>query len=93
MPESAEEVYARVIGQVGEHGQLPMPPGSPVGRLPLTRARWCRRCSQPPVEAEQPRSGEGDRPCSCETGEPASTHLAQRALDRRQPRRRPVGCR
>jgi len=26
MPESAEEVYARVVTAVGEHGRLPMPP-------------------------------------------------------------------
>ena len=26
MPESAEEVYARVVAQVGEGGRLPMPP-------------------------------------------------------------------
>lgn len=72
MPESAEEVYARVIGQVGEHGRLPMPASSQWEVFPY-EGEMAPKVLQPPVEAEQPRSGEGDRPCWCETGEPAST--------------------
>ena len=56
MPESAEEVYARVIGQVGEHGRLPMPPGSQWDVFPY-EGEMVPKVLQPPVEAEQPRSG------------------------------------
>ena len=62
MPESAEEVYARVVAAVGEEGRLPLPDhvgweGFPFDGELLTRTL------QPPSEAEEPRNGEGDKPC------------------------------
>ena len=69
MPESAEEVYARVVAQVGEGGRLPMPPTHEWDIFPW-EGEMVPKVVQPPVEAEEPRWGEGDKPCSCESGEP-----------------------
>ncbi|HSE07646.1 MAG TPA: hypothetical protein VLB29_03185 [Nocardioidaceae bacterium] len=69
MPESAEEVYARVVAQVGEGGRLPMPPTQEWDIFPW-EGEMVPKVVQPPVEAEEPRWGEGDKPCSCENSEP-----------------------
>jgi diadenosine tetraphosphate (Ap4A) HIT family hydrolase len=73
MPESAEEVYARVVAQVGEGGRLPMPPVEQWDIFPweLVDGALVPKVVEPPLEAEPPRRGEGDRPCDCEeAGDP-----------------------
>jgi diadenosine tetraphosphate (Ap4A) HIT family hydrolase len=69
MPETAEEVYARVVAQVGEGGRLPMPPTHEWDIFPW-EGEMVPKVLKPPVEAEEPRWGEGDKPCSCESDEP-----------------------
>jgi diadenosine tetraphosphate (Ap4A) HIT family hydrolase len=69
MPESAEEIYARVVAHVGEGGRLPMPPSHEWDIFPW-EGEMAPKVVQPPVEAEEPRWGEGGKPCSCENGEP-----------------------
>lgn len=67
MPESAEEIYARVVAQVGEDGRLPVPAVSTWDTFPWEGDIVTRRLL-PPVEAEEPRSGEGGTPCRrCES--------------------------
>ncbi len=65
MPESAEEIYARVVAQVGVDGRLPAPPVVEWETFPWEVEDGAIRARRllPPVEAEEPRSGEGDRPC------------------------------
>lgn len=61
MPESAEEVYARVSAA---GGRLPTPPITEWPTFPWEvedGALVAKRLASP--EAEQPREGEGDRPC------------------------------
>lgn len=72
MPESAEEVYARVVAQVGEGGRLPMPPVGEWDIFPweVVDGALVPKILEPPLAAEQPRHGEGGRPCSCESGGP-----------------------
>jgi diadenosine tetraphosphate (Ap4A) HIT family hydrolase len=69
MPETAEEVYARVVAQVGEGGRLPMPPTHEWDIFPW-EGEMVPKVLKPPVEAEEPRWGEGDKPCSCESDAP-----------------------
>ncbi len=69
MPESAEEVYARVVAAVGEDGRLPMPPVHEWDMFPW-EGEMRPKMVQPPLEAEQPRGGEADKPCWCAQGEP-----------------------
>lgn len=68
MPESAEEVYARVVAAVGEDGRLPMPPVHEWEIFPWEGDMQVK-VVRPPLEAEEPRWGEGDKPCSCQNGE------------------------
>lgn len=69
MPESAEEVYARVVAAVGSEGRLPMPDygGWDVFPWDAVDGAVVPRILQPPAE-EAPRSGEGDRPCEACAG-------------------------
>lgn len=63
MPESAEEVYARIVEMVGEDGRLPTPDVADWDTFPWD-GELTTRVVQPPVQSEQPRRGEkvGD-PC------------------------------
>jgi hypothetical protein len=67
MPESAEEVYARVVAAVGEQGRLPMPPVVEWDMFPweLIDGELKPKVVQPPyADAEPPRWGESeDKPC------------------------------
>ena len=69
MPESAEEVYARVVALVGEDGRLPMPPVEEWDIFPW-EGEMVPKVVQRPVDAEAPRWGEGDKPCDCREREP-----------------------
>ncbi len=62
MPETAEEVYARVVAQVGEGGRLPTPPVTEWASFPW-EGELITRKFLPPVEAEEPRAGEGGTTC------------------------------
>lgn len=63
MPESAAEVYARVSAAV-VGGRLPTPPTAEWPTFPweVADGRLVPRSLAPPA-AEEPREGEGDRPC------------------------------
>jgi hypothetical protein len=67
MPESAEEVYARVIGLIGEGGRLPAPPVTEWDTFPWEVEDGTivtKRLAAP--APEQPRSGVGGVDCvSC----------------------------
>ncbi len=73
MPQSAEEVYARVVALVGKDGRLPTPPMSAWEVFPweVVDGELRAKVLQPPVAAEEPRGGEGNRPCWCMDGTPA----------------------
>ncbi|CAN5425273.1 hypothetical protein BH10ACT10_BH10ACT10_10340 [soil metagenome] len=64
MPESAEEVYARVVALVGADGRLPMPPVETWDIFPW-EGEMVPKVLQPPLAEEEPRWGEGDKPCAC----------------------------
>lgn len=73
MPESAEEVYARVVALVGEEGRLPTPPVAEWETFPWEAqdGEIRTRRLRPPVDAEEPRNGEGDQPCwRCQDDDP-----------------------
>lgn len=65
MPESAEEIYARVMAQVGESGRLPMPPSGEWDIFPWESVDGvlAPKVLRPPAAAEHERNGEGDKPC------------------------------
>ena len=71
MPESAEEVYARVVGAVGPEGRLPMPDygGWDIFPWEVAGGAVAPRVLPPPSD-ESPREGEGDRPCAACAGFP-----------------------
>ncbi|HYU86649.1 MAG TPA: hypothetical protein VEK80_17730 [Kribbellaceae bacterium] len=74
MPESAEEVYARVVAAVGEEGRLPMPPVYEWDMFPweLVDGELQPKVVQKPYPgSEPPRWGEAhDKPCgTCDGGE------------------------
>lgn len=71
MPETAEEIYARVVAQVGKDGRLPMPTSASSDIFPW-EGEITTKVLAPPVEAEEPRLGEKDKPCTCEKGMPAN---------------------
>lgn len=73
MPESAEEIYARVVALVGEDGRLPMPPVESWDIFPWedVDGTWLPKVIEPPLASEEPRWGESeDKPCSCAAGDP-----------------------
>ena len=65
MPLSPEEIYKKVVEQVGPDGRLPMPPVAEWDTFPWEQVgdTWLPKVVQPPLEEEPPRHGEGDRPC------------------------------
>ena len=72
MPESAEELYARVVAAVGEDGRLPLPDMSEWTSFPweVVDRKLVAKVLRPPVQAEEPRGGESpDKPClTCTNG-------------------------
>ncbi|HEU4567670.1 MAG TPA: hypothetical protein VFR99_06505 [Marmoricola sp.] len=72
MPESPEELYARIVAQVGEGGRLPMPPVQEWEMFPweVVDGELVPKVVRPPVETEEPRFGESpDKPCGACSGE------------------------
>ena len=77
MPESPEELYARVAAQVGETGRLPMPPVEEWEMFPweVVEGQLVPKVLRPPVDAEPPRWGESAaRPCGSCTGQDRSSY-------------------
>jgi hypothetical protein len=71
MPESAEEVYARVVAAVGESGRLPMPPVEEWGDWfpwEVVDGNLQPKVLKPPVAAEPARSGLDGADCQTCTG-------------------------
>ncbi|HEX5988395.1 MAG TPA: hypothetical protein VFY86_17855 [Nocardioides sp.] len=66
MPLSPEEIYKKVVEQVGPDGRLPMPPVAEWDTFPWEQVgdTWLPKVVQPPLEEEPPRHGEGDRRAS-----------------------------
>ncbi len=62
MPESAEELYVRVVAEVGVDGHLPSPPVADWDTFPWEGADLRPRTVLAPA-AERVRAGEGERPC------------------------------
>lgn len=72
MPESAEEVYARVVAAVGEGGRLPMPPVHEWDMFPweVVDGALVPKVLQPPYDGAEPaRQGEGGVGCFNCSGE------------------------
>ncbi len=78
MPESAEELYARVVAAAGEDGRLPMPPYEDWDAFPweIVDGELVPKVLQPPVDAEAPRAGESaDKPCPTCSGERSDVRI------------------
>lgn len=71
MPESPEDLYARVVDQVGEDGRLPVSAGTTWEVFPweVVDGTLVTKVLRAPIEAEEPRSGEGGRPCGACAGQ------------------------
>jgi diadenosine tetraphosphate (Ap4A) HIT family hydrolase len=72
MPESAEEVYARIVAAVGEGGRLPMPPVQDWDVFPwevVDGQLVPKVVSAPTGQAEAPRRGAGGVDCFNCTGD------------------------
>ena len=66
MPESPEDLYARVVDQVGEQGRLPMSPVADWDVFPweVVDGTLVPKVLRPPLAAEAPRAGDaGAAPC------------------------------
>lgn len=70
MPESAEEVYARVVAAVGADGRLPMPPQGDWDIFPweVADGELAPRVLQPPSDEPVRRGESADRPCGACAG-------------------------
>ena len=71
MPESAEEIYARVVAAVGAEGRLPMPPVEEWDAFPweVVDGRLVPKVVKPPVPTEEPRRGTDGVDCFACAGE------------------------
>jgi hypothetical protein len=66
MPESPEDLYARVVAQVGEDGRLPMSPVAEWDVFPweVVDGALAAKVLSAPLGAEPPRAGDpGGSPC------------------------------
>jgi diadenosine tetraphosphate (Ap4A) HIT family hydrolase len=66
VPESPEELYARVVAEVGEHGRLPASPATEWDSFPweVVDGALVPKVLRPPSGAEPPRKGDpGGGPC------------------------------
>ena len=78
MPESPEELYARIVDQVGEAGRLPMSPVSSWDVFPweVVDGELVPKVVPPPLEVEVPRAGDpGGEPCGTCAGHGAETRI------------------
>jgi hypothetical protein len=78
MPESPEDLYARVVAQVGAEGRLPTSPVSEWEVFPweVVDGELVAKVLAPPLDAEVPRMGDpGGEPCRSCAGTEAGTHI------------------
>jgi hypothetical protein len=78
MPESPEDLYARIVAQVGEAGRLPMSPVVEWDVFPweVVDGELVPKVVAPPLEAEAPRAGDpGGKPCGMCAGHAAETRI------------------
>jgi hypothetical protein len=72
MPESPEDLYARIVAQVGESGRLPMSPVADWDVFPweVVDGALVPKVVAAPLQAEVPRAGDpGGKPCAVCAGE------------------------
>lgn len=71
MPESAEEIYARIVDRVGVDGRLPMPPVGDWDIFPweIVEGVLQPKIVRPPLTAEEPRRGVSADDCWCADGQ------------------------
>jgi len=77
MPESPEELYARIVSQVGEDGRLPTSPVAEWDVFPWepVDGALVPKVVRPPLDQEPPRQGDpGGEPC------PTCRHGGERAI-------------
>lgn len=78
MPESPEDLYARIVAQVGAEGRLPMSPVSEWEVFPweVVDGELVPKVVAPPLESEVPRMGDpGGEACSTCAGNASGTHI------------------
>jgi len=78
MPESPEDLYARIVAQVGEDGRLPMSPVAEWDVFPweVVDGELVPKVVPPPLEVEVPRAGDpGGEPCGTCAGHGAETRI------------------
>jgi hypothetical protein len=78
MPESPEDLYARVVAQVGENGRLPMPPVAEWEIFPweVVDGSLVPKVIRPPLAEEAPRKGDpGGDDCPTCAGSGTETHI------------------
>jgi hypothetical protein len=78
MPESPEDLYARIVAQVGEDGRLPMSPVVEWDVFPweIVDGELVPKVVAPPLEAEAPRAGDpGGTPCGMCAGQASETRI------------------
>lgn len=65
MPESPEALYERVVATAGTDGRLPLTDAATWDVFPweVVGGELVTKVLAPPLEAEEPRYGEGDKPC------------------------------
>ena len=72
MPESPEDLYARIVSQVGKHGRLPMSSAAEWEIFPweVVDGALVPKVVGPPLSAEAPRKGDpGGDPCGTCAGQ------------------------
>jgi hypothetical protein len=78
MPESPEDLYARIVAQVGADGRLPMSPVAEWDVFPweVVDGALVPKVVGPPLEEEAPRAGDpGGRPCGTCAGAGAESRI------------------
>jgi len=78
MPESPEDLYARIVAEVGEDGRAPMSPIVEWDVFPweVVDGELVAKVMAAPLDAEAPRSGDpGGKPCAICAGASAGTHI------------------
>jgi hypothetical protein len=77
MAESPEALYARIVSAVGTDGRLPLTAGTTWDIFPweIADGELVTKVLRPPLEAEEPRYGEGGKPCGTCAGKGAERRI------------------